>query len=86
MSKTTTVHNIKCDVYEELRITPRSQEMYLNGRKLADDETMEAIGLLIGDHLNMVELHDVDDFGVDGAEGFGGSVLVGRKGESTKEY
>lgn len=82
VAKHTTVHDIKCDIYDELRISPKSQEMYLNGRKLDENDTMESIGLLIGDHLNMVELEDVDDFVVDEVEGFGGSVLVGRKCES----
>lgn len=81
VSKSTTVHDIKCDVYEELRITPKSQQLYLNGKKLNDEDTMESIGLLVGDHLNLEELEGMDDFGVSGLEGFGGSVLVGRKSE-----
>ncbi|KAL1405904.1 hypothetical protein Q8F55_007584 [Vanrija albida] len=78
VTKKMNVKDIKVELYSKLSIGPLFQQLYYKGRELASDETVESIGLLQGDHLNVVEIVEVDDFEEAANEGFGGTALVGR--------
>ncbi|WOO83634.1 Ubiquitin carboxyl-terminal hydrolase 48 [Vanrija pseudolonga] len=78
VKKNTSVKDIKVELYPILGVGPLHQQLYYRGRELASDETVESIGLLAGDHLNVVEIVEVEDFEAAGEEGFGGTALVGR--------
>lgn len=79
VGKDTTIKDVKLDILHMFKISPISQNIYYNGRELDSSETIGSIGLLVGDHLNLVEVLELDDEVEDGA-GFGGTALVGRIG------
>lgn len=82
VTKQTSVKDIKLELYPVLGVGPLHQQLYYQGRELGSDETVGSIGLLAGDHLNVVEIVEVEDFeAAAGEEGFGGTALVGRLGE-----
>lgn len=80
MTKTTTVKDIKLHALAVWKISPVSQTLFLKGRELKTEDTIESMGLVEGDHLNVIEVLEVDIDDDEGA-GFGGTALVGRIGE-----
>lgn len=85
VEKGTTIKHIRLELYEMFKVSPLSQRLLFKGRELSSDETIGGIGVLLGDHINLVEVVEVDDFEIGGGhgdEGFGGTALVGQKCES----
>lgn len=83
VTKETTVKHIRMELYELFKVSPMSQRLLFKGRELDADETVGSVGVLMGDYLNLIEVHEIDDDNdvVMGDEGFGGTALVGQKCE-----
>lgn len=87
VTKRTSVMDIQLELYEMLKIPPFSQRLLLQGRELDRQETIGGIGVLMGDHFNLievVEIHDDDFEMLVEDEGFGGTALVGQKCECAR--
>ncbi|BEI93443.1 uncharacterized protein CcaverHIS019_0510710 [Cutaneotrichosporon cavernicola] len=81
VTKNMSVMEVQMELYEMFKIPPLSQRLLFQGRDLDRQETIGGIGILLGDHFNLIEVVEVeDDFEmVVGDEGFGGTALVGQK-------
>ncbi|GMK59688.1 hypothetical protein CspeluHIS016_0802940 [Cutaneotrichosporon spelunceum] len=80
VTKNMSIMDVQLELYDMFKIPPFSQQLLFQGRELDRQETIGGIGVLIGDHLNLIEVIEVDDDieMVAGDEGFGGTALVGQ--------
>lgn len=84
VTKDMTVKELRWELYEMFKVSPMSQRLLFRGRELDASETVGSMGVLMGDHLNLIEVVEVDcdaDIVMAGDEGFGGTALAGQKCE-----
>lgn len=84
VEKGTAIKDIRLHIYEQWKISPLSQRLFLRGNEVDASDTVESLRIVEGDWLCLEEIEEADDFGPEGGtEGFGGTALIGRKGELT---
>lgn len=82
VEKDTAIKDVRLHIYEQWKISPLSQRLFLRGSEVEASDTVESLRIAEGDFLALEEIEEANDFGPDGGtEGFGGTALIGRKGE-----
>lgn len=82
VEKDTPIKDVRLHIYAEWKLSPLSQKLFLRGSEVEASDTVESLRIADGDFLALEEIEEADDFGPDsGPEGFGGTALIGRKGE-----